>query len=174
MSMISFRPMILIIGISIGLLPLLSNWRVLAQNQSQNIELKVYSENEQKQSCPDKVIVIEKPHPYQEGSFSTDGSVNLSAYASNISVQASNSFSVTWVGTLKPRYAKCFASAGMTKVDGEAYSEHLNYLRMHFVKGKVYFILDLAGGSDPNNYPLVVLNNSFKNGNPAWTWGGSD
>lgn len=75
MSMISFRPMILIIGISIGLLPLLSNWRVLAQNQSQNIELKVYSENEQKQSCPDKVIVTERPHPYQEGSFATDGSV---------------------------------------------------------------------------------------------------
>ncbi|MBD2525858.1 hypothetical protein [Nostoc sp. FACHB-133] len=45
---------------------------------------------------------------------------------------------------------------------------------MHFVKGKVYFMLDLAGGSDPNNYPLIVLNNSFKNGNPAWTWGGSD
>ncbi|MBN3887523.1 MAG: hypothetical protein HWQ44_32575 [Nostoc sp. JL34] len=174
MSMISFRPMILIIGTSIGLLSLLSTWRVQAQNQSQKIELKVYSENEQKQSCPDKVIVTEKPHPYQEGSFSTDGSINLSAYASNISVQTSNSFSVTWVGTLKPRYAKCFASAGMTKIDGQDYSEHLNYLRMHFVKGKVYFILDLAGGSDPNNYPLVVLNNSFKNGNPTWTWGGSD
>ncbi|MEH1802367.1 MAG: hypothetical protein V7L13_25075 [Nostoc sp.] len=172
--MISFRPMILIIGTSIGLLSLLSTWRVQAQNQSQKIELKVYSENEQKQSCPDKVIVTEKPHPYQEGSFSTDGSINLSAYASNISVQTSNSFSVTWVGTLKPRYAKCFASAGMTKIDGQDYSEHLNYLRMHFVKGKVYFILDLAGGSDPNNYPLVVLNNSFKNGNPTWTLGGSD
>ncbi|MEH1776570.1 hypothetical protein [Nostoc sp.] len=166
--------MILIIGTSIGLLSLLSTWRVQAQNQSQKIELKVYSENEQKQSCPDKVIVTEKPHPYQEGSFSTDGSINLSAYASNISVQTSNSFSVTWVGTLKPRYAKCFASAGMTKIDGQDYSEHLNYLRMHFVKGKVYFILDLAGGSDPNNYPLVVLNNSFKNGNPTWTLGGSD
>ncbi|MEH2190452.1 MAG: hypothetical protein V7K64_30505 [Nostoc sp.] len=166
--------MILIIGTSIGLLSLLSTWRVQAQNQSQKIELKVYSENEQKQSCPDKVIVTEKPHPYQEGSFSTDGSINLSPYASNISVQTSNSFSVTWVGTLKPRYAKCFASAGMTKIDGQDYSEHLNYLRMHFVKGKVYFILDLAGGSDPNNYPLVVLNNSFKNGNPTWTWGGSD
>jgi hypothetical protein len=86
--------MILIIGTSIALLPLLSNWHIQAQNQSQNIELKVYSENEQKQSCPDKVIVTEKPHPYQEGSFSTVGSVNLSAYASNISVQASNSFSV--------------------------------------------------------------------------------
>lgn len=172
--MISFKPIILIIGINIGLLPLLSNWRVQAQNQSQNIELKVYSENEQKQSCPDKVIVTEKPHFYQEGSFATDGSINLSTYASNISVQTSNSFSVTWVGTLKPRYAKCFASAGMTKVDGQTYSEHLNYLRMHFLKGKVYFILDLAGGSDPNNYPLVVLKNSFKNGNPTWTWGGTD
>jgi hypothetical protein len=174
MSMISFRPLILILGTTIGLLPLLSNWCVQAQNKSQNIELKVYSENEQKQSCPDKVIVTEKAHPYQEGSFSTDGSVNLSAYASNISVQASNNFSVTWVGTLKPKYAKCFASAGMTKVDGEDYSGKINYLRMHFVKGKVYFILDLAGGSDPNDYPLVVLKNSFKNGNPAWTWGGSD
>ncbi|MEH2423123.1 MAG: hypothetical protein V7K48_20085 [Nostoc sp.] len=172
MSILSFRPLIL--GISIALLPLLSNWRIQAQNNSQNIELKVYSENEQKQSCPDKVIVTEKPHPYQEGSFATDGSVNLSAYASSISVKASNSFSVTWVGTLKPKYAKCFASAGMTKVDGQDYSEHVNYLRMHFVKGKVYLILDLAGSFDPNDYPLVVLKNSLKNGNPTWTWGGTD
>ncbi|MEH2251838.1 hypothetical protein [Nostoc sp.] len=172
MSILSFRPLIL--GISIALLPLLSNWRIQAQNNSQNIELKVYSENEQKQSCPDKVIVTEKPHPYQEGSFATDGSVNLSAYASSISVKASNSFSVTWVGTLKPKYAKCFASAGMTKVDGQDYSGQVNYLRMHFVKGKVYLILDLAGSFDPNDYPLVVLKNSLKNGNPAWTWGGTD
>ncbi|MEH1874774.1 MAG: hypothetical protein V7K73_25940 [Nostoc sp.] len=85
--MISFRPLILITGRSIALLFLLSNWCVQAQNQLQNIELKVYSENEQKQSCPDKVIVTEKAHPYQEGSFSTDGSVNLSAYASNMSVK---------------------------------------------------------------------------------------
>jgi hypothetical protein len=170
--MIKFRPFI--IGASIVFLPLLSNWNVLAQNQSQKIELKVYSQNDQKQSCPEKVIVTEQSRPYQEGSFTKDGSVNLSAYASNISVLSSNEFSVTWMGKLKPRYAKCLASAGMAKVDGEDYSGNVNYLRMHFVKGKVYFILDLAGGFDPNSYPLVVVNKSLKNGNPTWSWGGSD
>jgi hypothetical protein len=170
--MITFRPLIL--GASIVLLPLLTNLSALAQNQSQKIELKVYSENEQKQSCPDKVLVTEQPRPYQEGSFATDGSVNLSAYASNISILTSNNFSVTWVGKLKPRYANCLASAGMTKVNGQDYSGKLNYVRMHFVQGKVYFILDLAGGFDPNNYPLVVVKKSLNNGNPTWTWGGTD
>ena len=170
--MIRFKHLIL--GASIVLLPLLSNLSVPAQNQSQKIGLKVYSQNEQKQSCPEKVIVTEQSRPYQEGSFTKDGSVNLSAYASNILVLSSNEFSVTWVGKLKPRYAKCLASASMTKVDGEDYSENLNYLRMHFVKGKVYFILDLAGGSDPNDYSLVVVNKSLKNGNPTWSWGGTD
>ncbi|WP_414754977.1 hypothetical protein [Anabaena sp. CCY 9910] len=172
MNMISCQLLILCAGIA--LVPMLSSLSTSAQNPSQNIELKVYSENEQKQSCPDKVLVTEKPRPYQEGSFTTDGSVNLSNYASNISVLTSNNFSVTWVGKLKPRYAKCSASAGMSKVDGQDYSGSINYLRMHFVKGKIYFILDLAGGFDPNNYPLVVLKNSLKNGNPAWSWGGSD
>jgi putative transposase len=40
--------------------------------------------------------------------------------------------------------------------------------------GFVHFILDLAGTSDPNDYPLIVLKNSIKNGNPSWTWGGTD
>jgi hypothetical protein len=170
--MIMFRP--LIISISIVLFPLLSNLYAFAQNNTQKIELKVYSQNEQKRDCPDKVLVTEKPQPYREGSFSTDGSVNLSVYANNVSVLSSNEFSVTWVGQLKPRYAKCLASAGMTKVDGQNYSGNINYLRMHFVKGKVYFILDLAGGFDANNYPLVVLKRGVKNSNPTWTWGGSD
>ncbi|MFW9263532.1 hypothetical protein [Nostoc sp. CALU 546] len=56
--MIRFKPWIL--GASIVLLPLLSNLSVLTQNQSQKIELKVYSQNEQKQSCPEKVIVTEQ------------------------------------------------------------------------------------------------------------------
>lgn len=172
MSMITLRP--LIIGASLVLLPLLSNLSAVAQNQSEKIELKVYSQNEQKQSCPDKVLVIEKNRPYQEGGFTTDGSVNLSAYASNISILNSNDFSVTWVGKLKPRYAKCLASAGMTKVNGQDYSGNLNYLRMHFVRGKVYFILDLAGGFDPNDFPLIVVNKGLKNGNAVWSWGGSD
>jgi len=164
----------LTIGISIILLSLFPSFNVQAQKGANKIELKVYSENDQKQSCPEKVIVTEIPRPYREGSFATDGSVNLSEYANNISITANNSFSTTWVGTLKPKYAKCFASAGITKIDGEKYTGNINYLRLHFVKGKVYFILDLAGGFDPNDYPLIVLKQGMKIGNPVWTWGGTD
>jgi hypothetical protein len=164
----------LTIGISIILLSLFPSLNVQAQKGANKIELKVYSQNEKKQSCPEKIIVTEIPHPYQEGSFATDGSVNLSEYANNISVSANNSFSTTWVGTLKPKYAKCFASAGITKINGEKYTENTNYLRLHFVKGKVYFMLDLAGASDPNEYPLIVLKQGMKKGNPLWTWGGTD
>ncbi len=172
MNSISFKPVI--ISASIGLLTLFSCLSTEAQTRLSTIELKVHSENEQKQSCPDRVIVTEKPRPYQEGSFATDGSVNLSLYASNISIATSHSFSVTWMGILKPKYANCLASAGITKVDGEEYSGHTNYLRMHFVKGRVYFILDLAGEFDPNDYPLSILKSSLKSGNPVWTWGGTD
>jgi hypothetical protein len=164
----------LTIGISIIFLSLFPSINVQAQKGGNKIELKIYSENEQKQSCPDKIIVTEISRPYQEGSFATDGSVNLSEYANNISVTANNSFSTTWVGTLKPKYAKCFASAGITKINGEKYPGNINYLRLHFVKGKVYFMLDLAGGFDPNNYPLIILKQGMKIGNPVWTWGGTD
>ena len=90
----------LTIGINIIFLSLFPSLNVQAQKGGNKIELKIYSENEQKQSCPDKIIVTEISRPYQEGSFATDGSVNLSEYANNISVSANNSFSTTWVGTL--------------------------------------------------------------------------
>jgi len=56
----------------------------------------------------------------------------------------------------------------------QRFEGHTNYLRMHFVKGKVDLMLDLAGEFDPNDYPLVVLKKSLKNGNPVWTFGGTD
>ena len=62
----------------------------------------------------------------------------------------------------------------ITKINGEKYTGNINHLRLHFVKGKVYFMLDLAGGFDPNNYPLIVLKQGMKIGNPVWTWGGTD
>jgi hypothetical protein len=71
----------LTIGISIIFLSLFPSLNVQAQKGGNKIELKIYSENEQKQSCPDKIIVTEIPRPDQEGSFATDGSVNLSEYA---------------------------------------------------------------------------------------------
>jgi hypothetical protein len=160
--------------LTIGFLPLLFNSIATAQTKPRQIELKVYSQNDRKQSCPSKVIVTEKPQPYREGGFATDGTVNLTALATKISRLRNNDFSVTWAGKLKPQYAKCSGSAGITKVDGANYDGTTNYLRMHFVKGQVYFSLDLAGGFDANGYPLVVVKNSLKNGNPTWTWGGTD
>ena len=168
MSVVSSK--CLILGLAINLLSLFSDLTA----QAQNIELKVYSENDNKQSCPSKVIATEVAQPYREGSFATDGTANLSAIATRLAIVASDSFSVTWVGTLKPNYAKCLASAGITKLGSEDYSGHSNYVRVHFSKGKVYLILDLAGEYDPNDYPLVVLKQGIKNGNPTWTWGGTD
>jgi hypothetical protein len=162
------------IGTSIILLSLLPSSYVQAQKQENKIELKVYNANQEQKNCPDKIIATEIPQPYREGGFATDGSVNLSQYANNISISNKNSFSTTWVGTLKPKYAGCSGAAGMSKVDGQEYTGNTNYLRAHFVKGKVYFMLDLAGGYDANNYPLIVLKQGIKKGNPVWTWGGTD
>ncbi|PAX59944.1 hypothetical protein CK510_04405 [Brunnivagina elsteri CCALA 953] len=142
--------------------------------QAETIDLKINSENEQKNDCPNKFSITEKAQPYREGGFAVDGTANLGLIATNISMTASNSFSATWTGTLKPKFAKCLASAGMTTVDGKKYEGNTNYLRIHFVKGKVYLMLDLAGASDPNNYPLIVLKKGAKNGNLTWTWGGTD
>jgi hypothetical protein len=163
----------IILGTVMSLITLASTLSAHAQTKAQNIELKIYTENEDKKSCPDKFIVKEKAQPYREGGFATDGSANLSAIATNISITASNNYSVTWVGTLKPNYAKCLGSAGVTAVDGTK-SEGNSHLRMHFVKGKVYLLLDLAGKPDANNYPLTVVKKGVKNGNATWTWAGSD
>lgn len=163
----------IILGTVMSLMTLAASLSAQAQTKAQKIELKLYTENQDKKSCPDKFIAKEQAQPYREGGFATDGSANLSAIATNISITASNNFSVTWVGTLKPNYAKCLASAGVSAVDGEK-NEGNSRLRMHFVKGKVYLMLDLAGEPDPNDYPLVVLKKGVKNGNATWTWGGTD
>jgi hypothetical protein len=147
---------------------------VTVRVQAETIDLKINTLNDQKTDCPNKFTITQKAQPYREASFAVDGTANLGLIATNISITTSNVFSATWVGTLKPKFIKCLASAGMTTVDSQKYEGNTNYLRMHFVKGKVYLILDLAGDSDPNNYPLTVLKQGIKNGNATWTWGGSD
>jgi hypothetical protein len=156
--------------IVICLMSLVTGLRV----QAGTIDLKINSQNEQKSNCPSKFTITEKAQPYREGGFATDGTANLGLIATNISMTTSNNFSATWVGTLKPKFAKCLASGGITTVDSQKYEGNTNYLRIHFVKGKVYLMLDLAGASDPNNYPLILLKKGIKNGNPSWTWGGTD
>lgn len=124
-------------------------------------------------SCPDKVIAYQTPRPYREGSYQTDGMVALQAIATQISVMQSDPFSVTWVGTLKPQFQNCQATAGMTLVDAQPYNEH-SYIRMRLLGGKAYFILDMTGMRDANNFTPVILEKGIRQANPRWSWGGTD
>jgi hypothetical protein len=42
------------------------------------------------------------------------------------------------------------------------------------VNENVYLILDMTGMSDANRLTAVILKKDVKNGNPIWTWGGTD
>ncbi|MFQ4138829.1 hypothetical protein PGN35_021195 [Nodosilinea sp. PGN35] len=123
--------------------------------------------------CPEGLIAHETPRPYAEGGYSTDGMVKLRDIATNIRLSASDRFSATWVGTLKPEYRNCQASGGMVRLDGEDY-EGNSYLRIQLVNGQVRAILDMTGMGDANGYTTVILFKGLRDGNPRWTWGGSD
>ncbi|WP_404783375.1 hypothetical protein [Altericista sp. CCNU0014] len=123
--------------------------------------------------CPEKVIAYQTAKPYQEGSFTWDGTVALGAIATQISVAKVDPFSVTWVGTLKPPFQSCRAAAGMFQVDGEPFGGH-SYLRVQFLNGKAYFILDMTGMQDANNLTPAILRHEIVGGNPRWQWGGTD
>jgi hypothetical protein len=123
--------------------------------------------------CPEKVVVQQSARPYQEGSFTWDGMAALGAIAAQVKVAKVDPFSVTWVGTLKPPFQACRASAGMAKVDGQNFSGH-SYLRMQFLKGKVYFILDMTGLQDANDLTTTILRHEIVKDSPRWQWGGTD
>lgn len=152
----------LVLGTGILLLPLLSNFSANAQTKSTITELKISSGYQNKQSCPDKIRIVETPQPYREGSFATDGYANLNSIASNVTVAKSYKSSVTWVGTLKPKYAKCSGSTNSNK------------FKTRFAKGKIYLTLNVGDQLDPNKQALQVVKKGVNNGNPKWTWAGSD
>ncbi len=123
--------------------------------------------------CPEKVIAYQTPRPYREGGYETDGMVALQAIATQISMMQSDSFSATWVGTLRPPFQNCQATAGMSLVDAQPYEGH-SYLRMRLLDGKAYFILDMTGMRDANNFTPVILDKGIQQANPRWSWGGTD
>jgi hypothetical protein len=166
---IDMRQWLLSMGLGVGLLSL--SPRAAMAN---TIELKPFPLlDTQNLRCPDKIVAYQTAKPYQEGSFTWDGTVLLGAIATQISVAKVDPFSVTWVGTLKPPYQKCRASAGVSQVDGQPSSEQ-SYLRMQFLGGKVYFILDMTGMRDANGYTTTILRKEIVKGNPHWQWGGTD
>lgn len=123
--------------------------------------------------CPDTIKVTEAYQPYREGSYEIHGTAELKDIASNFEITDRDPFSVTWVGTLNPKYSECQAAAGMVRVEGEAYQGH-SYIRMRFMDGKAYLILDMTGLRDPNNYTTVITQAAVQHHRPTWSWGGSD
>ena len=124
-------------------------------------------------NCPKEVRLTETSRPYTEGSYTRDGIAPLGWLAKAFKLDRSDKFSAVWVAQLQPKYQTCEASARVTKVNNEP-SEGLSYLRMQFVNRNAYLILDMTGMSDANNLTTVILKQDIKNGNPSWSWGGTD
>lgn len=123
--------------------------------------------------CPNEVIVDQKARPYYEGGYTIDGSAKLDWLAGKFKVLASDDFSVTWVAKLQPKYQSCHATAGISNAHNEDFRGH-SYLRMRFAKGNVYLILDMTAMYDANDYTPVIVKKEVKDGNPIWTWSGTD
>lgn len=123
--------------------------------------------------CPDQVVAYETPQPYAPGGYATDGMIQLTEIATDISVSQADDFTVTWIGTLKPEYASCEATAGITTLDSENFQGH-SYIRVQLSDGKAKAILDMTGVSDANGFTSVILFQGMREGNPRWTWGGTD
>ncbi|HSM81763.1 MAG TPA: hypothetical protein VLS96_08755 [Nodosilinea sp.] len=156
-------------------LALLSSWGLTAL--ASTIELSVLPLSSRLPGpppvCPERIIAHETAQPFVEGGFATDGMIKLRDIATNIQLSQSDRFSATWVGTLKPEYRNCVASGGMVQLDGEDY-QGSSYLRVQLVNGQVRAILDMTGIRDANGFTTVITFKGLREGNPRWTWAGSD
>ena len=136
-------------------------------------ELAVLPLNGPDLGCPEQLIAFETARPRSPGGYATDGMIQLSAIATNISATQRDDFSATWVGTLKPEFRNCEASAGISTVDGEDFSGH-SYLRVQLIEGQAKVVLDMTGLPDANNFTSTLLEQTMRDGNPRWAWGGTD
>ena len=123
--------------------------------------------------CPASLTAYETPRPRTPGGYATDGMIQLSAIATDISLTQRDPFTAVWTGKLKPEFRNCQASAGISTVDGEAFSGH-SYIRTQLVNGDVKVILDMTGMRDANSYTTTLLEQTMRDGNPRWAWGGTD
>ncbi|MGD1897661.1 MAG: hypothetical protein ACFB16_12000 [Phormidesmis sp.] len=140
---------------------------------AKSIEMQVLPVGGPGAGCPATLTAFETERPPTPGGFSTDGMIMLSAIASNISATQLNEFSATWTGALNPEHRNCKATAGIYSVDGERYWGH-SYLRAQMIDGQVKVILDMTGMRDANGFTSSIVEQTMRDGNPRWTWGGTD
>ncbi|MGJ5673578.1 MAG: hypothetical protein ACR9NN_08215 [Nostochopsis sp.] len=142
--------------------------------QAAQIELGVFkSAHAHEKNCPQKVVVTEQNAPYYEGGYTINGQAKLDAFAGPFAIASSDLFSVTWVANLKAAYQKCVAGGGMIKYDNEDYNSS-SHLRIRFNGGKVFLILDMTGKRDTNGFTPSITKKGVNNGNPTWSWSGTD
>lgn len=137
------------------------------------IELDVLPTLDLPGTCPAQLIAHETPRPYTEGSYASDGMLKLREIATNVRVASSDAFSTTWVATLKPEFQNCEGSAIINRIDDETYTGH-SYLRIQLADGAVTAVLDMTGLPDANGFTSTLIFGDLRDGNPRWTWGGSD
>lgn len=162
-----------LIGVSI----FLSQGMALADNGlTEKRELTFYRANlpqtKIEAPCPTKLMVTETAAPYQEGGYQWYGSANFSNFAQPFKVvPTADPFTVIWQADLKDPYQKCEGTAVPLATDD---SPPRDYIKMKFYGGKVYFILDMTGRRDANEFTTVIMYAKIKDGMPIWSWGGTD
>ncbi len=123
--------------------------------------------------CPNTLTLIETLQPYREGSYGVEGRAPLLAIATGWRLDSRDAVSASWIARLRAPYQHCTATAGVVRLDGESTREH-SYLRLRFDGGQLRLILDMTGLRDPNGYTPAILSADLREGEPVWSWGGSD
>lgn len=123
--------------------------------------------------CPDSLILIETLQPYREGSYGVNGRAPLEAIATGWRLAGRDAFSATWTGPLRSPWRRCIASAGISRREDKP-EQGPSYLRLRFSDGQAQLILDMTGLRDPNNYTPAIQSVGVRQGQPVWSWSGSD
>ncbi len=149
------------------------NFSSAASARPMKLAVHPTNSNANRPICPTEVSINEQGRPYYEGGYTIDGSAKLDWLAGAFKIVASDEFSVTWGAKLQQKYQNCQATAGIAKSEDEPFQGH-SYLRMQVTKGKVYLILDMTAMYDANRLTPVIIKKEVKDGNPIWTWAGTD
>ncbi|BBC24817.1 hypothetical protein [Pseudanabaena sp. ABRG5-3] len=146
-----------------------------SKSSAESLKLKVHPtvRNANESICPKEVVVSQKVRPNVQAAYILDGTAQLRWLADQFKIVASNEFSVVWGAKLQPKYQNCHAAAGLSSADRGGLQQH-SFLRMQFTEGNVYLILDMTAMYDPNGYMPTILKQEVKDGNPIWSWGGTD
>ena len=124
-------------------------------------------------NCPDFITINQNFDPYFEGGYTLRGTAELGDIAHDFLISSQNLVSTTWNAVLKPEYANCSATGRITQIDGEYYDFH-SYITVRFLAGQLMLNLDLTGLNDANEYTPVLLETGVIEGDPFWSWGGTD